>query len=135
MAARSTALAARLSLAARVCQRQRMNLTATLGAVLSVIAGLLGLLWPRAVSRVVGLALPGPLGVSEVRATYGGLFVAAGAAVLVLQQRASALVLGAGWAGACAARLVSLVVDRSRSRENLAGVVVEGAMAALLLAA
>jgi 3-oxoacyl-(acyl-carrier-protein) synthase len=36
---------------------------------------------------------------SEVRATYGGLFISAGAAVVVITRSDAALVLGAAWTG------------------------------------
>ena len=110
-----------------------VNATGYIGGAVSVLAGCLGLVWPRRVSAVIGLQLPGQLGVSEFRATYGGLFIGAGLATLVLGSRDAALVLGAAWAGAFAARAVSVVVDRSWSRENAAGLAVEAAVAALLL--
>lgn len=112
-----------------------MSVAAQIGAVISILAGCLGLIWPRKVSAVIGLHLPGPLGVSEFRATYGGLFIGAGLAVLLIGTREAALVLGAAWGGACLARAVSLVVDRSRSKENIAGLAIEGVIAALLLVA
>ncbi len=110
-----------------------MQFPAVLGASVSVLAGLLGLIWPQQVSRVVGLELPGRLGVSEFRATYGGLFIGAGVAVLVIGSADAALVLGAAWLGAFAARVVSLVVDRSVSRENLAGCAIELTVGGLLV--
>jgi len=103
------------------------------GAVISVIGGILGLLFPRRVGSVIGLALPSTLGVSEVRATYGGLFLGAGIAVLVLGSSDAALVLGVAWSGAFAARAVSAVVDRSWSKENFAGLVIEAAVGFLLV--
>ena len=106
---------------------------AVLGASVSVIAGLLGLIWPQRVSTVIGLQLPGPLGISEFRATYGGLFVGAGAAVLSIGTSDAALVLGAAWLGAFAARVLSLVIDRNASRENLAGCAIELAVGSLLV--
>lgn len=72
-----------------------MNASGHLGAAISVLAGCLGLLWPDRVSAVIGLHLPGLLGVSEFNATYGGLFIGAGLAVLLLGSRDAALVLGA----------------------------------------
>lgn len=110
-----------------------MNAAGYLGAAVSVLAGCLGLLWPQRVSAVIGLHLPGRLGVSEFRATYGGLFIGAGLAVLLLGSRDAALVLGAAWGGAFIARAVSVVIDGSRSKENAAGLVVEAVVAALLL--
>ncbi|MFM7062332.1 MAG: DUF4345 family protein [Actinomycetes bacterium] len=110
-----------------------MHFPAVLGASVSVLAGLLGLIWPRHVSKIIGLELPGPLGVSEFRATYGGLFVGAGAAVLAAGTKDAALVLGAAWLGAFAARMMSLVVDRSVSKENVAGCAIELAVGGLLV--
>lgn len=110
-----------------------MPLTAYLGASISVVAGVLGLLFPARVSRVVGVELPGRLGMSEFRATYGGLFIGAGVAVLALGSREAALVLGLAWLGAFAARLLSVALDRSTSRENMAGLAIEAAVGALLV--
>ena len=115
------------------CQTEPMNTVGYVGASISVIAGLLGFFFPKQVSKVIGLQFPGLLGVSEFRATYGGLFIGGGVAVLVLQSGEAATVLGCGWAGACIARAISLVVDKSRSKENIAGLVIEAVVAALLL--
>ena len=112
-----------------------MNPLGYIGAIISVAAGLLGFLWPNHVSKVVGLRIPGPLGISEFRATYGGLFIGGGLAVLVIQSGDAATVLGCGWAGAFFARAISLLIDKSRSKENVAGLLIEAAMAALLLLA
>lgn len=112
-----------------------MSVAAQIGAVISILAGCLGLIWPRKVSAVIGLHLPGSLGVSEFRATYGGLFIGAGLAVLLIGTREAALVLGAAWGGAFVARAVSLIVDRSRSKENLGGLAIEGVVATLLVLA
>ena len=69
------------------------------GAIISIVAGCLGLIWPKQVSRTIGLQIPGRLGQSEVRATYGGLFIGAGVAVVLIASSDAALVLGAAWAG------------------------------------
>ncbi len=110
-----------------------MSGIATFGAAISVLAGCLGLVWPQRVSAVIGLHMPGRLGVSEFRATYGGLFIGAGLAVLLLGSRDAAIVLGAAWGGAFVARAISVVIDRSCSKENAAGLAIEAVVAALLL--
>lgn len=110
-----------------------MNAAGYIGAAISVVAGVLGLIWPQKVSAIIGLGLPGKLGISEFRATYGGLFIGAGLATLLIGTHQAALVLGAAWGGAFVARAVSLIIDKSRSRENLAGLVIEAAVAALLV--
>lgn len=110
-----------------------LSWAAYLGTAISVMAGILGLLFPMRVSRVIGVSLPARLGVSEFRATYGGLVIGAGSAVLVIGSRKAAFVLGLAWLGAFAARLLSVAVDRSSSRENMAGLVVELVIGVLLV--
>lgn len=112
-----------------------MNAMGYFGAIISIVAGCLGLIWPKQVSQTIGLQIPGLLGQSEVRATYGGLFIGAGAAVVLIASSDAALVLGGAWAGAFIARAISFVIDRSRSKENIAGLLIEGVMALLLILA
>ena len=100
-----------------------------------MVAGCLGLVWPKQVSRTIGLQIPGRLGTSEVRATYGGLFIGAGLAVTLIASSDAAFVLGAAWAGAFIARAVSFVIDKSRTKENIAGLLIEAVMAVLLILA
>ena len=110
-----------------------VNAIGYIGAALSVAAGLAGLLYPHRVSATIGLQLPSPLGVSEFRATYGGLFIGAGLAVLILGSRDAALVLGAAWLGAFMARALSAFVDRSTSKENVAGLMIEAVIGTALV--
>jgi hypothetical protein len=112
-----------------------MNALGYVGAVSSIVAGCLGLIWPKQVSQTIGLQIRGRLGTSEIRATYGGLFTGAGVAVVLIASSDAALVLGAAWAGAFGARVISIVVDKSRTKENIAGLLIEGVMAALLILA
>jgi hypothetical protein len=110
-----------------------LNSLAYIGAAVSILAGILGLFWPLEVSKTIGLGLPSQLAISEFRATYGGLFIGAGLAVLIIGSSDAARVLGAAWAGAFIARAVSVVIDRSRSKENIVGLVIEAAVAASLI--
>ena len=112
-----------------------MNVLGYIGAIISIVAGCLGLIWPNQVSQTIGLQIPGRLGTSEVRATYGGLFIGAGLAVTLIASSDAAFVLGAAWAGAFIARAISFVIDKSRTKENVAGLLIEGVMAALLILA
>ena len=110
-----------------------MSSLAYIGAAVSILAGVLGLLWPLRVSKIIGLGLPSQLAISEFRATYGGLFIGAGLAVVIIGSSDAAKVLGAAWAGAFFARAVSVFIDRSRSKENIVGLVIEAAVAASLI--
>ena len=105
------------------------------GAVVTVILGCLGLRFPRAVARVLGIEPDGSLGISEFRATYGGFFLGLGLGCLVAQSVAVFTVVGSAWCAAALARIVSCVVDGSRTGSNLAGIVIEAGIGAAMLAA
>jgi hypothetical protein len=105
---------------------------APLGALLTIALGLLGLLAPLHAARMVGLKPESHRGVSELRATYGGLFTGLGLACLVLQAPAAYAVAACAWLGAALARLVSMTVDRNPSWLNAGGVALECLIGVLL---
>jgi hypothetical protein len=98
---------------------------APLGALLTVALGLLGLLAPLQAGHMVGLKPEGPRGLSELRATYGGLFTGLGLACLVLQAPVAYAVAACAWLGAALARLASMALDRNPSWLNAGGVALE----------
>jgi hypothetical protein len=110
-----------------------MGTTAVVAAAFTALLGVAGLLQPRRVAAEVGLRPEGLLGVSEVRATYGGLFLAAGVAALVLDSSDAARLLAAAWGGAAIARIASTALDGTRCRRNAVGVVVEAGLCVLFL--
>ena len=97
----------------------------TLGAALSIALGLFGLLFPHRAAKLVAVQPLGRLGISEMRATYGGLFIGLGLACLYLQYPSAYFVGGAAWLGAAAGRLISVVVDASFSAKNFGGICLE----------
>jgi len=112
-----------------------MMLLPSCGAVVTVILGCLGLLFPKAVGRVLGIETHKPLGISEFRATYGGFFLCLGIGCLVAQSAHVFTVVGAAWCAAAFARVVSYAVDGSRTGHNLAGAGVEAGIGLAMLAA
>jgi hypothetical protein len=104
------------------------------GAVLTVILGLLGMLAPLHAGRMVGLKPLDGRGISELRATYGGLFTGMGLACLVLQAPAAYAVAACAWLGAALMRAVSMAVDRNPSWLNAGGVALELLIGTLLWA-
>jgi hypothetical protein len=110
-----------------------MLLIPNLGAAITLILGCFGLLFPERVSEVLGIRGEGPLGKSELRATYGGFFLCLGAGCLATQSEPAFMVAGSAWCGAAIARLISLVVDNSRSWQNLLGLALEATIGAMLL--
>ena len=105
-----------------------------LGALCTLVLGLFGLVTPMRAARMVGLIPDGRRGISELRATYGGLFVAMGLACLVLQDPAAYGVAALAWLGAAAGRAISMAVDREVSWLNVGGFALESTLGALLLA-
>lgn len=103
------------------------------GASITVGLGLLGLFHPRGAARFTSLHPQGLLGIAEIRATYGGFFLALGVSTLLRGTPDHYAVLGFAWLGAATARLLSMALDRSASVKNFGGVLFEGGIAALLL--
>jgi len=112
-----------------------MMYLANCGALVTALLGCLGLLFPAAVCRILGVGTQGPLGVSEVRATYGGFFLCLGIGCFVAQSPSAFTVVGAAWCAAAAARVLSLAVDGSRSWQNVVGILFEASVGGAMLAA
>jgi hypothetical protein len=110
-----------------------MTHLAHLGCCLGIALGLLGLLAPRRALTLVGLALrpDAPHGISEVRATYGGLFLGMESALLLGGDPRWMGVGAAAWLGAAGARLLSMAIDRRVGAANIRGVVVEATIGLL----
>ncbi len=109
---------------------------AAAGVVL--VLGLLSLLNPWLAARLLGFELATPRAVSEVRATYGAMYVTMAALLLwaiPLRPRAGLVVrmFGILWAGAAAGRTASLVIDGGLGPANLGLLLVQVAVAAVLV--
>ncbi|ACO48033.1 DUF4345 domain-containing protein [Deinococcus deserti] len=114
-----------------------MTLAALLAAIAGLITvglGLFGLVRPHTAAAFVGILPNGLRGVSEVRATYGGLFFVLGLASLIIASPQAWLMVGLAWGGAALARVVSVVIDRSFDSKNYGGIVLEGLLCVLFLA-
>jgi hypothetical protein len=93
--------------------------TAIVG-VLTVVLGLAGLVYPERVIGLLGFAVQNAshaaAALGEIRATYGGIFLALGIFTLMAApspwaQRGRLVCLACVWLGACAARLFGVWVD------------------------
>ena len=96
-------------------------------ALFSLGLGLVGVLAPARALKLVGLQLVPGLqhSISEVRATYGGVFVGASLYPLLTGAPQAFLTLASCWIFAGVARLASIVVDRAATGFNFASVAVE----------
>lgn len=104
------------------------------GAVITMGLGVMSLLAPQLTARFTSIKPQGKIGISEIRATYGGFFIALGLGAIVLQSPVVFELLGLAWLAAAAGRVYSMVVDRSRSRKNLGGIAFEAVIGLLCLA-
>jgi hypothetical protein len=104
-----------------------------LGVMIVIGLGFLGLLLPRVAASFVHVSPVGKMGLSEIRATYGGVFLGLGATTLLTQNSSLAFGIGVGFACAAVARALSAILEESREPRNLAGITFEGIIAALLL--
>lgn len=86
-----------------------LNITA---AVLTIGFGLFGFLAPAYTANALDLApTNSTMGLSEMRASVGGLFVVTGIAVLWLNAPMAYTMLGVVYAGAALGRFLSVILD------------------------
>lgn len=103
-----------------------------ISAGITVATGLLALLKPTAVYGFTGLTANGARGVSEIRAIFGGLFIALGIVPFFLGTPAYQM-LGITYLGIALARAFSIVYDKSPAASNLLSLVVEIALGVILV--
>ena len=105
----------------------------TLGSLVTAGFGVFGLFWPANVGLMVGIEPDGERGISEIRATYGGLFLALGLYATIAQDASVFRAVGVAWIGAASARSFSYVHDQSHSGANLGAIVLEAAIGLSML--
>ena len=111
-----------------------MYIVNVLAALLTIAFGLFGLIAPRFTATALDLApTESTMGLSEIRASVGGLFVVCGSAVIILNDPLAYAVLGFGYAGTVLGRLVSLACDAPPRRKVLVFGGIEAVLAAWLV--
>lgn len=103
------------------------------GAVVVAALGLMGVFAPRLAAYFVRIAALGTTGISEIRATYGGVFLGLGLTALMVQHPAIYFALGIGFGLAALVRLASVWLDNSKEPYNFAGIAFESLIAVFLL--
>lgn len=107
----------------------------TIACLLTIAFGLFGFLAPRYTASALDLEPTGStMGLSEMRASVGGLFVVAGLAALWLQHPIAFAMIGFAFTGAALGRAVSLAFDAPPVRKVLIFGGIEAALALWFLA-
>jgi hypothetical protein len=105
-------------------------------ALLTVGFGLFGFLAPRYTAAALDLApTTSTMGLSEMRASVGGLFVVAGLASIWLNEPLGYAMIGFAFVGAALGRIVSLILDKPPVTKVLIFGGIEAALATWFLAA
>ena len=100
------------------------NIFPNAGAGLSMLLGLMALIWPAKTESFVSIKSVGKEGASEIRATYGGFFVGISLFALMSQSPVVFAALGIGWLSAAVVRFVTLLFGFATPK-NIGGVVME----------
>src|SRR5215468_4998595 len=82
------------------------------GALALLIYGIASLLAPHRIALFIAQILDSSRGVAEFRILNGGFMIGLSLAALLANQPVGYAVLGIGWLGAAASRLIAMVVDR-----------------------
>jgi hypothetical protein len=101
-----------------------------IAAVGTAGTGLLALFKPTSVYEFTGLVASGARGISEIRAIFGGLFIALGAAPFIFglntQNGHTAFqMLGMGYLAIAVVRLISIFLDKSTASSNWISLAIE----------
>jgi hypothetical protein len=95
-----------------------------IAALATALTGVLAFVKPSAAYGFIGLTPSSVRGVSEMRAIFGGLFIALGLAPLFLGKSAY-LMLGIGYLAIAVTRTFSIVYDKSYAQSNLISLALE----------
>lgn len=96
-----------------------------IAVALTIVTGLVSLLWPRSVFGFTGLSAEGGRGITEIRSILGGVFIGLGIAVFALATRETYQMLGITYLAIAVARFVSIFVDKSSVQSNWVSLAVE----------
>jgi hypothetical protein len=103
------------------------------GAMLTVLFGLIGFFKPRLITDGQKIELGSPMALSEARVVFGGLHLGSGIMALALHEPLIYMTLGVAWGFGLLARFYSMVADKTSLRQSLPGIVIDAMMAFLLL--
>lgn len=80
-------------------------------ALATALFGLYALARPKAAAALVSIDASSKTGAAEMRIAWGGVFIALGLGVIIINAPKAYLLLGLAYAGAAVVRIVSLLMD------------------------
>lgn len=102
-----------------------LNILKIVAAIGTILTGLLALIKPESIYGFTGLRAEGGRGITEIRAIFGGLFIALGGVALFYQTSQVYNMLGIMYLVIGLVRAVSMVLDKSVESSNIISLVVE----------
>lgn len=112
-----------------------LDLLNTVLALASIGFGLIGWFAPRYTMQLLDLRPEGStMGVSEIRAASGALFVGVGLGAILIDDPLAYAMLGFAWGGAAVGRITSIVADEQPTRRTWGFFATEAVIAGALLA-
>ena len=104
-----------------------------IGAILTVVLGLVGFFKPRLITDAQQIDLGSPMALSEARVVFGGLHLGGGIMALALNEPLIYMTLGIAWTFGLLARFYSMVADKTSLQQSLPGIFVDAVMALFFL--
>ena len=103
------------------------------GAILTLIIGLVGFFRPQLFTVAMGIELTRPDAWSEIRAVFGGMNIGLSLAALLLNAPEVYMSLGLAWFFLLLARFYSMVKDGMTFKASIPAIVIDGGIAGLFL--
>ncbi len=98
---------------------------AILAPLACLILGAVALVWPERFAAAVGLSARDPLGRSELRAVFGGVFIGIAAACLLTASSGAYVAAGGAFLGGALAKVGSAAFERGVFPAVLPGLAVD----------
>jgi hypothetical protein len=111
------------------------NIAGLTGASVNIVVGVLGIIRPQQMSVVLALEPLSVRGVTEIRVTFGALWLAIGLALIMRPSPDAFALAGVAWLALAASRLVFAVTADHLDRTTFSILALEVATAAFLLVA
>lgn len=103
-----------------------------IASLATAATGFLAMFMPKVVPGFTGLSPVGGRGISEIRAIFGGLFVALGIAPLIFKGD-TYVMLGWGYLAIALVRIISIFFDKAPDKSNWISFIIEVIFGVILI--